>query len=223
MKMCLAPCFAGCSPEEYANETTRVVEFLSTSGGSLQAELGREREAASEATDFEKAATVHKRLDKVSEVLRGLPELARPIEQLDAVIMQRAAEPETIAVFIVRCARIEEPFLLRFGQTAEPRSAEEILRQRLSEPAAADPGEPPADHLSMIAKWFYSKPRAGEIFYREKDWPLRRMVRACARLLAAGASAPRREPGGSTRKSAAVPKPTGPATKREGKPAKPSS
>ncbi len=198
MKMCLAPCFAGCSQEEYASETTRVVEFLATSGGSLQAEFEREREAASEAMDFEKAAAVHKRLDKVSEVLRGLPELARPVERLDAVIMQRAAEPETIAVFIVRCARIAEPFQLRFGQTAEPRSAEEILRERLGEPASADPGEPLADHLSMLARWFYSKPKAGEIFYMEKDWPLRRMVRACARLLEQGASAPRREPGGSS-------------------------
>jgi excinuclease ABC subunit C len=206
MKMCLAPCFAGCSAEEYASETTRVVDFLSTVGGSLQAELEHEREAASEAMDFEKAAAVHKRLDKVSEVLRGLAELARPIERLDAVIMQRAAEPETIAVFIVRRARIAEPFLLRFGPTAEPRSAEEILRERLGEPGTPDLAEPLADHLSMIARWFYSKPRAGEIFYKEKEWPLRRMVRACARLLAQGQPAPRREPGASTGKSGPPPK-----------------
>jgi hypothetical protein len=201
MKMCLAPCFAGCTQEEYASETTRVVNFLSTSGGSLQAEFEREREAASEAMDFERAAAVHKRLDKVSEVLRGLPELARPVEQLDAVIMQRGTELETIAVFIVRGARIAEPFLLRFGQTAEPRSAEEILRERLSEPGTPDPGEPLADHLSMLARWFYSKPRAGEIFYKEKDWPLRRMVRACARLLTPGANASNLRSGGSTKKA----------------------
>jgi excinuclease ABC subunit C len=207
MKMCLAPCFAGCTQEEYATETTRVVDFLYTTGGSLQAELERERESASEATDFEKAASVHKRLDKVSEVLRGLPELARSVEQLDAVIVQRATEPDAIAVFIVRGARIAEPFLVRFGQTAEPKSAEETLRERLGEPAATDPREPLADHLSILARWFYSKPRAGEIFYREKDWPLRRMVRACARLLAPVASVPKKKhgaaekPGGQTYKS----------------------
>jgi len=207
MKMCLAPCFAGCTQEEYVSETARVVDFLSTTGGSLQVELEQEREAASEAMDFEKAAAVHKRLDKVSEVLRGLPELARRVEELDAVIMQRATEPETIAVFIVRCARIAEPFLLRFGQTAEPRSAEEVLRERLGEPMGADPGEPLADHLSMLARWFYSKPRVGEIFYKEKDWPIRRMVRACARLLTREINAPKRKPGaaeklgGATNKS----------------------
>jgi excinuclease ABC subunit C len=216
MKMCLAPCFAGCTLEEYAGETGRVVEFLFTSGGSLQAELEREREAASEAMDFEKAAGVHKRLDKLSEVLRDLPELARPVEQLDAVIMQRAKEPDAIAVFIVRCARIAEPFLLRFGQTAEPRSAEEILRERLSEPADANAGEPLADHLSMLARWFYSKPRAGEIFYKEKDWPLRRMVRACARLLAADANFPKREPGGPIGKLGGSTKKGGSSAKKAG-------
>jgi excinuclease UvrABC nuclease subunit len=209
MKMCLAPCFAGCTQDEYAGETTRVVDFLSTVGGSLHAELEREREAASEATDFEKAAAVHKRLDKVSEVLRGLPELARPVERLDAVIMQRAVEPDAIAVFIVRCARIAEPFLLRFGQTAEPRPAEEILREHLSQPAAADPDEPLADHLSLLARWFYSKPRAGEIFFREKDWPMRRMVRACARLLAAETNASRTKQGGLVKKPTSTPDKTG--------------
>jgi len=199
MKMCLAPCFAGCSQEEYARETSRVVEFLSTAGGSLQSELEREREAASEATDFERAAALHKRLDKVSEVLRGLPELPRPIERLDAVILQRAREAETIAAFIVGGGRIAEPFLLRFGQTAEPRSAEEMLRERLAETFEADASEPLTDHLAMLARWFYSKPRAGEIFYKEKDWPLRRMIRACARLLEQRAPAPRQEPGGSSR------------------------
>jgi len=183
MKMCLAPCFAGCTQEEYASEVTRVVAFLSTAGASLEAELGREREAASEALDYERAAAAHHRMDKVSEVLRGLPELPRAIDRLDAVVLQRSAEPEAIAVFLVRGGRIAEPFLLRFGRTAEPRSAEEILRERLAELFVTDPGEPLADHLAMLGRWFYSKPREGEILFRENDWPLRRMIRACARLL----------------------------------------
>ncbi|HEX8766240.1 MAG TPA: hypothetical protein VF740_13825, partial [Candidatus Acidoferrum sp.] len=34
MKMCLAPCFAGCTKEEYDLEVNRLVQFLETSGGS---------------------------------------------------------------------------------------------------------------------------------------------------------------------------------------------
>jgi hypothetical protein len=40
------------------------------------------------------------------------------------------------------------------------------------------------EHLSLVARWFYSNPRDGEIFFREKDWPYRRILRGCARLLA---------------------------------------
>jgi hypothetical protein len=41
-----------------------------------------------------------------------------------------------------------------------------------------------SEHLSLISRWFYSKPRDGEILFREDVWPYRRMLRACARLLA---------------------------------------
>ncbi|MGB6624019.1 MAG: hypothetical protein WBE43_04480, partial [Candidatus Acidiferrales bacterium] len=45
------------------------------------------------------------------------------------------------------------------------------------------------EHLSLLARWFYSKPRAGEILFRDADWPYRKILRACARVLAAGETA----------------------------------
>jgi len=191
MKMCLAPCFAGCTKEEYGAEVARLTGSLDSRGGSLADDIEKERERASEALDFERAAALHKRLEKVSEVLRGLPELARRIEELDAVILQRAAEPQAIAVFAVRAGRLAEPFFLRFAELAsQPRSVEEILREQL----AAFTGEVKADlgeHLALLARWYYSSPREGEIFFRsavrgrnEQDWPYRRILRGCSRLLA---------------------------------------
>jgi len=59
MKMCLAPCFAGCTKEEYDVEVERLVAFLNTSGGSLRGAYEQEREKASENLDFEKAAAIH--------------------------------------------------------------------------------------------------------------------------------------------------------------------
>jgi excinuclease ABC subunit C len=214
MKMCLAPCFAGCSDEQYAREAARVRDFLTTSGASLLRELEGEREHASAALDFERASEWHRRLDQVKEVLRPLPALVRRIDQLDAVILQCAAEPQAVAIFLVRGGTIAEPFLLHFGPRAEPHSptaayslgvagrgdqpisAEEMLREKFScwpaassagaEPASSrEAGEVLADHLALLARWFYSKPRAGEIFFREEDWPYRRLIRACGRLLAA--------------------------------------
>jgi len=224
MKMCLAPCFAGCTPEEYGAEVSRVVAFLATGGASLTAELEREREAASEALDFERAAGVHRRIEKAAEALRVQPELARKLDDLHAVVLQRATEEKTVAVFAVRGGRIEEPRLLRFAELAsEPRSVEQILREWLepSQQDAASPIEPGhaaqgyrelEDQLNLLARWFYSKPRVGEIFFREgprasasaapdaasarrnSEWPYRRILRACSRLLARPGESPEAQP-----------------------------
>jgi excinuclease ABC subunit C len=201
MKMCLAPCFAGCSKEEYDVEVGRVVNFLATGGASLVGELEREREAASEATDFERAAAVHRKIDKVSEVLRGLPEPARRIEELHAVILERAAEGNSIAVFAVRGGIIAEPFLLRFDELAsQPRSLDAILKEHLEPQMNTDADESGRaaprperavieDHLALLARWYYAKPHSGEIFFptstdpARDGWPYRRIIRACSRIL----------------------------------------
>src|SRR6201993_2056906 len=137
MKMCLAPCFAGCTKEEYDVETGRVLATLATSGEALIQELERDREAASEALDFERAAAVHKRLEKARAALRGFPELARRLQDLNAIVLQRGVADQTIAVYQVRAGRIAEPFELSFASLpGDPHSAEQLLR-RLLEPDRA--------------------------------------------------------------------------------------
>jgi excinuclease ABC subunit C len=190
MKMCLAPCFAGCTKEEYDVEVQRLVHFLETSGGSLRSTFEEEREKASEQLDFERAAALHKKVEKLDEVLRGSPELTRRIQDLDAVILQRAAEEQAIGVYAVRGGRLVEPFFLRFAEIAsQPRSAEHIFREHLEAESPAVNGDL-GEHLWLVARWYYSNPREGEIFFREKDWPYRRILRACSRLLAPKTSKP---------------------------------
>jgi excinuclease ABC subunit C len=194
MKMCMAPCFAGCTDEEYGAEVVRVEAFLASSGASLAAELEQSRDAASAALDFERSATIHKKMEKVTAALRLLPELARRLDDLSAVVLQRAVAREAVAVFAVRRGLLSPPFLLEFGSiAAEPRSVEAILREQLESeaPAELSGGTPTlerrADHLSLLAHWYYSKPRSGEILYFDPargGWPYRRIVRACSRLLA---------------------------------------
>lgn len=205
MKMCLAPCFGGCTPEEYAEEVSRVSAFLQTGGNSLADALARERESASGRLDFEHASALHRRLEKVQEVRRALPEVIRPIEQLHALIVMRAAAENTIALFVVRGGTIADPFLLQFTESAgQPRSAEQIVRELL-EPTALAPSEADhmqstagvsdtqtlEDHLALLARWFYASPREGEILFQEHrpvGWPYRRILRACKRALAADAA-----------------------------------
>jgi excinuclease ABC subunit C len=196
MKMCLAPCFAGCSKQEYDAEVTRLVQFLDTDGNSLRAAIELEREKASDDLDFERAATIHKRIEKLDDALRGKPDLARRILDLNAVVLQRSAEDQTIAAFAIRGGRFSDPCYIRFAEIAgQPRSAEQIFRNYLesnaneASPAESAPPAPAAsrtelgEHLWLLARWYYSNPRDGEIFFHEKDWPYRRILRACSRLL----------------------------------------
>ena len=211
--MCLAPCFAGCSKEEYDAEVQRFVKFLESSGESLRTTFEGERERASEDMDYERAAAWHKKVEKLDEILRGRPELVRCIQALDAVILQRGASEQVVAAYRVQAGKLCEPFFLPFGEIAsQPRSAEHIFRTYLEPvaisdaasqmPMAFDGGaEQPnvvqasenlptpkgelSEHLWVVARWYYSNPRVGEIFFREnKDWPYRRILRACSRLLA---------------------------------------
>ena len=201
MKMCLAPCFGGCTSGEYSDEVSRAAAFLRSRGTSLVDALAGERELASAQLNFEHALALHKRLEKVQELRRSLPELVRPVEQLHALILARAAEENAIALFPVRAGEIADPFVLQFGQLAsQPRSAEQILRQLL-EPTPAQPEQASPegtasgtlatrvleDQLALLARWFYASPREGEIFFPENrpaGWPYRRILRACGRLLA---------------------------------------
>jgi hypothetical protein len=141
-------------------------------------------------------------LEKVSGVLRAWPEVARPVRALDAVVLQPAAEKNTVAVFVVRSGRIAEPFLLDFAELqAQPRSLEQILRERLEASLSTSHDSQTtnaelADHLSLLARWYYSKPRAGEIFFPQEsrssatrgqlEWPWRRIIRACSRIISSG-------------------------------------
>ncbi|HUE44183.1 MAG TPA: hypothetical protein VMP12_11480 [Candidatus Sulfotelmatobacter sp.] len=206
MKMCLAPCFAGCSKEEYDAEVNRLVQFLDTDGNSLRAAIELEREKASDDLDFERAATIHKRIEKLDDALRGKPDLARRIQDLNAVILQRSAEDQTIAAFAIRGGRFADPCYIRFAEIAgQPRSAEQIFRDYLDSNAHANPNSPSAttataspsatrielgEHLWLLARWYYSNPREGEIFFREKDWPYRKILRTCSRLLVPKESEP---------------------------------
>lgn len=101
MKKCLQPCKEGnpqaCTPEQYAREAQRVFAFFMTRGQSLLNEVAAQREAASEAMDFEAAAALHKQWEKVRAAALLADELVRPVADLRALILQEAAPREDAA------------------------------------------------------------------------------------------------------------------------------
>lgn len=101
MKMCLAPCFKGCTDERYAEEAAGVYAFLRTRGTSLKEKLTSERDAASAELDFEKAAQLHARLQKVEAVSSLLSPTIQQLSSLRAIILQPSVEPEAVSLFLL--------------------------------------------------------------------------------------------------------------------------
>jgi excinuclease UvrABC nuclease subunit len=109
MKMCLAPCYQGCTDERYGEEAAAVERFLATRGDSRLVVLRAEREAASANLEFESAAALHAQVQRVESVRALAPELVRPLSQLRAVILQASANPNEVAVFLFEGGRLRGP------------------------------------------------------------------------------------------------------------------
>jgi excinuclease ABC subunit C len=205
MKMCLAPCFKGCSDAEYATEVGRVRAYLQTTGGSLLREISVQRDQASEKLQFEEAAALHARAEKVKSLLgaNSLPELVREISQLSGVIVQRAVEGNSVALFRLQHGFISPPLEFRIAPTDEKsRSMESRIAEALAreQPAGGSAAEL-AEHLAILRRWYYRGRRVGEIFLVDEkgEMPLRRIVRGIGRVYrgemqpTAGASLPSTE------------------------------
>jgi excinuclease ABC subunit C len=109
MKMCLAPCYQGCTDERYAEEAEAVQSFLATRGESRLVHLRTERDEASASLEFESAAAIHVQVQRVESVRALAPELVRPMSQLRAVILQASANPNEVAVFLFENGRLRGP------------------------------------------------------------------------------------------------------------------
>ncbi|MGB8013170.1 MAG: hypothetical protein WCF68_16265 [Terriglobales bacterium] len=188
MKMCLAPCFRGCTDDEYRAEVTRVEHFLDSSGESLKRQMAAERDDASAKMEFETAAAIHSRLDKLTPVLQQLPEFVHRIDRGHAVIVQKSRQPESVALFRVDAGAIAGPqaFPISGPEHTKTQSMEARIQQAL---AAFPPSQPASaiermEHLAILKRWCYRGTRVGEIFFADAkgDLPMRRLVRGIGRV-----------------------------------------
>jgi len=186
MGMCLRPCQQVVGPEEYANETGRVLEFLRTEGHSLLDSISRSRERLSEEMRFEEAARQHKRYEKVVEVLKLRDELAHDLDRLNGVAIARSVATDAVELWLVR-----EGNLLpgrRFGfevQEGKPVSLDRRLREIFIEAEAPKlASRERQEYLALLARWVYSSWCDGEFiaFESYSDPPYRKLVHAISRV-----------------------------------------
>ena len=190
MKMCLAPCFAGCTDDEYQSEVGRVLEFLDGQGQTLLRSLAEERARASETLEFEQAAKIHTKIEKINALLHQKSELARNLRDLHALVMQKGAEEKSVLFFRVWRGELRGPVTLSLDENVpSPLPLDQQLHNLLDSLAGDSPPAipvPPWEHLSLLARWYYSSFREGELVMlsAERAIPHTRLIRICRKILA---------------------------------------
>ena len=188
MKMCLAPCFKGCTDEEYRSEVSRVQSYFDSGGTSLLHEISTQRDAASTNLDFETAAALHARLEKLQPALSQLPEIVRRIDHLVALMVQPSASPQSVNFFRVQSAWVDGPlvFPIQSAEHTKSQSIESRVQEAWAadQPSTTETALETMEHLALLKRWYYRSHRIGEIFFADEKGvlPFRRIVRGIARV-----------------------------------------
>jgi len=192
MKMCLAPCFKGCSDQEYQSEVSRVQAFFDTQGESLVRDFAGQRDRASAELAFEEAASLHAKIEKLKPLLSQLPEIVRRVDQLQALIVQPAAyvdgegANQLVSLFLFRECMLHGPVAFSIAPVAEARSMESRVEEAIAGfPIFVTGGAAERiEQLAILKRWYYRSTRVGEIFIADENgsWPMRRIVRGIGRV-----------------------------------------
>ena len=188
MKMCLAPCFKGCTDDEYATEVKRVQTYFDSGGNSLLGQLSEERDRASTNLAFEEAAAIHTRTEKLKPILSQLPEVVQRIDRLVALMVQPSHIIGHVAFFRVETGQISGPvpFSIQPVDQQKSHSMESRVHQALEAfpPSRVKSTLETMEHLALLKRWYYRGTRVGEIFFgdAQRDLPMRRVVRGIARV-----------------------------------------
>ncbi len=188
MKMCLAPCFKGCTDAEHSAEVVRVQAYLDSGGESLVREFSEQRDAASINLGFEDAAAIHARLDKLKPVLSQLPEAVHRLDRLTALMIEPCHLPDSVVFFRIEAGCLSGPlrFCIQPTEHAKSQSMESRVQDflRSSLPPKTKSVPETMEHLALFKRWYYRGSRIGEVFFADDmgTLPLRRVVRGISRV-----------------------------------------
>jgi hypothetical protein len=187
MNQCLRPCQCAVSQDEYAAEVLRLGDFLATNGKTASAALATARERASAELDFEQAAQLHKRMEKVTAAGACRDSVIAPYSAFNGVALVSGVAEGECRLWPMLRGYWQKPVIVQFS-TFEPgaRSLDRELRETLacSLPAAPLETGHRVEHLALFSRWYYSSWREGHWFPFQKldDLNYRRLVRELSNL-----------------------------------------
>jgi excinuclease ABC subunit C len=194
MNQCLRPCQNAVTEEEYATEAGRVEEFLTSNGKSALSALSAARDRACEETDFEQAAQIHKRFERVTAAAGTRDDVIREIHHFDGVALTRASGARRFRLWPMLEGLWQDSVELDFsGEESRAKSLDHEIRERLAEALGAPRAKGKrVEELAIFSRWYFSSWRDGEwlAFRTLADLNYRRLVRQISSMLKAETAPP---------------------------------
>lgn len=187
MGLCLRPCQQVVGQAEYASEVARVSEFLKTGGACTLHATEAARERMSAELEFEEAARLHKRVERIQALLKYRDEAARDLDQHNGVAITPGSDPGRTLLWFLRRGAWMPPVPFEIAQSAATISMDRRLRDLFSALGEAEEisHRERQEHMAIFARWFYSSWRDGAYIPIESldKPPYRRIVAAISRTV----------------------------------------
>jgi hypothetical protein len=117
-------------------------------------------------------------------------------------VVEPGAEPQNVALFRVCAGELRGPVALSLDENVpSPLPLDRQLRTLLDSldyGSTSPAGLPPWEHLSLLARWYYSSFREGELLMLNpaRDIPYARLIRLCRKVLAGERTSKEHRPSG---------------------------
>jgi excinuclease UvrABC nuclease subunit len=180
MSQCLRPCQCAVTADEYASEVHRVADFLASNGKTPASALGAAREKASADLDFEQAAQIHKRLEKVTAAAGCRDDVISSVDRFSGVALTKGVNKLHLRLWPIAQGYWQDPITVDVSRSFETKPLDHLVRELLeSSLVAVSTQGARAEHLAIFSRWYYSSWRDGHWFsYRAlADLNYRRLVR----------------------------------------------
>jgi len=163
MGRCPAPCNGSIGLDQYRLTVAEAVGFACGRSARVVQELERQMASASQELQFERAASINKRIE-AARALEARPfRFARHADRFAWLVIQRAGGTTRVKPFYVDRGRIRVGRPVRLGQVEQ--AAEEWLRQMQAGPD--QPGGQPIDRAEatwLVSHFLFKQERAGGIY-----------------------------------------------------------
>ena len=154
IRKCLGPCVGGCTSREYDERVRLVRAFLDGADDGPMATLRGEMEAASEALEFERAASLRDKLQRLEHLREQFVRFRFAVETLSFVYTVPGHDGDD-RVYLIRRGRVR-------GEYDVPRTDRERARllemvESVFAPVERDSAQVPShevDELLLLSSWF---------------------------------------------------------------------